>query len=442
MKNILSRRFPLHIKIFIGMFVGIFMGIGALWVGGEGWVLQWIKPWGDIFVRMLKMVAIPVVLFSLIDGISNLKGLSGLSRIGTKTLGLYILTTVLAIGVGLAIVNGISPGRYLPEERRNALKEQYTSSAQEKLLDSQRVKGSGPLQPIVDIVPDNFPSAASSNRNMLQIIFAALIFGIAMVMLPEKRVQPIKDIVHSLHSVFLQIVGIIMRLAPYGVCALLMSLLVELVGERGDIWSLFKAMGAYVISVLLSLAVLIFVVYPLAIRVFTGKGYMSFLRGILPAQLLAFGTSSSVATLPATMRCVEKNIGVSEEVSSFVLPIGATINMDGTSIHQAVSAVFIAQAFGHDLTMGDQLTIVLTATLSSIGAAAVPGAGLIMLVIVLSAIGIDPEGLALIIALDRPLDMCRTAVNVTGDATVASLIAKSEGETLLPASAKEKTKGG
>ena len=280
------------------------------------------------------------------------------------------------------------------------------------------------------MVPDNFIQAASSNRNMLQVIFFAVLFAIAMVLLPPERTAPVKKLVDALNSIVLQIVAIIMRLAPYGVLALLMGLMVEMASDAEGLLSLLSAMAAYVFSVLLALGILVFVVYPLTIQVFTGKRYMDFIRGILPAQLLAFSTSSSAATLPVTIRCAEKNLGVSEEVSGFVLPIGATINMDGTSIHQAISAVFIAQAFGHDLTLTHQLIIIVTATLSSIGAAAVPGAGLILLVIVLSSIGIDPEGLALIIALDRPLDMCRTVVNVTGDASVSMLVAKSEGEKL------------
>lgn len=421
------RKIPLHTKIFIGMGLGLAWGLLSASLGWEGFTVDWIKPWGTVFVSMLKLIAVPIVLITLIDGVSNLQALSRLSRMGGKTIGLYLITTVTAIVLALLIVNTVSPGKFFPKETRQELKEKYISSAEGKLSGADQVKESGPLQPLVDIVPSNLVAAAGSNRNMLQVIFFALLVGVAMVLLPKEKVAPIKGLIGAANEVMLKIVGLVMQLAPYGVFALLGSLLASLLGEGTDAWVLFKALGSYVFSVLFALLLVMVVVYPLALRFFAKVGYFRFLRSILPAQLVAFSTSSSAATLPVTMRCVEKRIGASEEVSSFVLPLGATINMDGTSIHQAVSAVFIAQAFGTNLGLGDQITIVLTATLSSIGAAAVPGAGLIMLVIVLGAIGVDPEGLALIIALDRPLDMCRTMVNVTGDATVATLVAKSEG---------------
>ena len=436
----MKRKLPLHVQIFIGMGAGILWGMGSVAWGGEELTSDWIKPWGVMFVSMLKFIAVPVVLISLIDGISNLRALSSLSRMGGKTIGLYLITTVVAIVLALLVVNTVAPGKLFPEETRQELKERYISGASEKLGNASKVEESGPLQPLIDIVPNNLVSAMSSNRNMLQVIFFALLFGVAMVMLPKERTAPLKQLINSANDVILKVVGLIMQLAPYGVFALLGALLVDLLGGEAaaDTWTLFSSLGLYVLSVLLALSLIVGGVYPLSLWVFAKVKYFDFLRAILPAQLVAFSTSSSAATLPVTMQCAEKRLGVSEEVSSFVLPLGATINMDGTSIHQAVSAVFIAQAFGVDLSLGDQVVIVLTATLSSIGAAAVPGAGLIMLVIVLGAIGVDPEGLALIIALDRPLDMCRTAVNVTGDATVATLVAHSEGE-LHPPSQTPKT---
>ena len=425
----IRKKIPLHIQIFIGMGLGIAWGLLSTSFGWEAFTTDWIKPFGTIFVNMLKLIAVPIVFISLIDGLSNLQILSNLSRMGGKTLGLYLTTTVVSIVIALAVVNTVEPGEFFPEESQKALHEKYMSSAGSKLSNASKVQKEGPLQPLIDIVPSNLISAGSSNRNMLQIIFFAVLFGVSMVLIPKEKTVKIKGLIQDLNAIMLKIVDIIMKAAPYGVIALLGSLLSELLGgESTDTWSLFKALGSYVFSVLLALFLVMFVIYPVALRVFTKVKYVDFLRGMLPAQLLAFSTSSSAATLPVTMRCVEKKLGVSEKVSSFVLPVGATMNMDGTSIHQAVSAVFIAQAFGTDLGLGDQVAIVLTATLASIGAAAVPGAGLVMLVVVLGAIGVDPEGLALIIALDRPLDMCRTMVNVTGDATVATIVAKSEGE--------------
>ena len=418
------RKLPLHFKIVLGMVAGVFLGLTAVFLDFGPLVLDWIKPWGTIFINMLKLIAVPLVLVSLIDGISNLTDMSKLSRIGGKTLGFYLISTVLAITIGLILVNSIKPGEFLSEQKRQELGDKYASEAQMTMDDASKVKEGGPLQVIVDIVPENFFFAAQSNRNMLQVIFFAILFGIALIMTPPNKAAPVKAFFSGTNVVIMRIVEIIMKFSPYGVFALLAGLIVDLGGDA----DIFIALGVYALTVLIGLSIMIFAFYPVLLSLFTKVKYRKFFKGIFPAQMLAFSTSSSAATLPVTMERVEKNLGVSEEVTSFVLPLGATINMDGTSIHQAVSAVFIAQAFGQDLTIGDQLTIVLTATLSSIGAAAVPSAGLIMLVIVLTAIGVDPAGLALIIALDRPLDMCRTVVNITGDATVATLIASTEGE--------------
>ena len=296
--------------------------------------------------------------------------------------------------------------------------------AMSKAKTAEEVKEAGPLQFLVDIVPENFISAASMNENMLQVIFFSILFGIALVMIPGKSGQVVKDFFGGVNDVIIKMVDIIMEFAPYGVLALLSGLIVEFENPA----EMFRALGMYSLTVVIGLLIMIFFVYPLLLRFFTKMNYRRFFEGILPAQMLAFSTSSSAATLPVTMDCAQKNLGISKEVSSFVLPLGATVNMDGTSLYQAVAAVFIAQAFGMDLTIADQLNIVLTATLASIGAAAVPGAGMVMLVIVLVAIGIAPEGIALIFAVDRILDMCRTVVNVTSDLTVATIIADKEGQ--------------
>jgi Na+/H+-dicarboxylate symporter len=423
------RKMALHWKILIGMALGIVLGLAAI-IGGFGeLILDWVKPFGTIFINLLKLIAVPLILVSLIDGISNLTNLSKLSRIGGKTIGLYIFSTIIAITIGLLLVNLVEPGTFLPEEKREELRQKYASEANLKMETASSVEDEGPLQILVDIVPDNIFGAFTSNVNMLQVIFFAFLFGIAMVMTPQDKALPVKKFFDGANSIILRIVELVMLTAPVGVLALLAGLIVDVAGDDpASAIDLFKALGVYSLTVLVGLAIMIFIFYPTVISAFTSIKYRNFFKGIFPAQMLAFSTSSSAATLPVTMDRVEKHLGVSEEVSSFVLPLGATINMDGTSIHQAVSAVFIAQAFAHDLTMADQLTIVLTATLASIGAAAVPSAGLIMLVIVLGAIGVEPEGLALIIAVDRPIDMCRTIVNVTGDATVATIVASTEGE--------------
>ena len=377
------------------------------------------------------VVAVPLILVSLISGISNLRDTAKLSRIGGKTFSIYILTTVLAIVIALFLANIVQPGKAFPEEKTIELREKYASEATMKINNAEKVENSGPLQMMVDVVPDNFFFAASNNKNMLQIIFFAILFGVALIMIPENKGDPVKKIFDGINEIIIKIVEIIMEYAPIGVFALLAGLIVDLAGDDpNNIIITLKPLIIYAITVLVGLATMVFIFYPSILYFITKIGYKNFFKAIFPAQMLAFSTSSSAATLPLTMKRVEKNLNVSEEVTSFVCPLGATINMDGTSIHQAISAVFIAQAFGQDLTIADQLVIIVTATLSSIGAAAVPGAGLIMLVIVLGAVGIDPQGLALIIAIDRPLDMCRTIVNVTGDATVASIVAYTEGENV------------
>lgn len=417
----MKKNLPLYAKILIGMTLGLFWGLSAETLGLVDFTQAWIKPWGDIFIRALKLIAIPLIIFSLVDGISNLTDISKLSRIGGKTIGFYLGTTVVAVTIGLAIVNIIRPGHFLSPEKREALSATYAAEMSGRIHSAHEIQHEGPLNMLVEIVPDNFFSAASDNTNMLQVIFFSILFGIAMILSDRKKITPIKSFFDGGNHVILKVVDIFMRFAPVAVFSLLASLNIDL--------ELIKALGIYCGTVIGGLALMAFGIYPLILFTFSRMSYRQFIKGILPAQILAFSTSSSAATLPVTMDCAEKNLGVPEEISSFVLPLGATINMDGTSIHQGVSAVFIAQAFGIDLTAGEQITILLTAVLSSIGAAAVPGAGIIMLIIVLEAVGLDPAGLALILAVDRPLDMLRTTVNVTGDSTVAVVIAQAGNKT-------------
>lgn len=413
-----KKKMPLYAKILIGMGIGLVWGILAKPLGVVDFTQDWIRPFGTIFINCLKLIAVPLIIVSLIDGVSNLSDVSKLSRMGGKTIGLYIGTTVIAVTIGLTLVNIIDPGHYLSAERRDYLRETFASDLDTSITTAHSTKDSGPLQILVDIVPDNLFNSFSENTNMLQVIFFAILFGVAMILAPNEKVAHVKNFFDGANHVILSIVDIIMRYAPIGVFALLASLTIDI--------ELLQALSIYSLNVVLGLAVMILIVYPSLLKVMTKMPFKKFMKGVLPAQILGFSTSSSAATLPVTMDCAEKNLGISEEVSSFVLPLGATINMDGTSIHQGVSAVFIAQAFGIDLTLGQQLTILMTAVLASIGAAAVPGAGIIMLIIVLESVGLDPAGLALILAVDRPLDMLRTAVNVTGDSTIAVVIASSE----------------
>lgn len=441
------KKLALHWKILIGMILGIIfgiimgkvnipLGIGfAKWgvfitlaESGADFITKWVAPFGTIFVKLLKMIAIPLILASLIKGISDLKDISKFRNIGVRTIVIYMFTTVVAITIGLVLVNVIQPGSGIEEATITKLKETYANDAgvQKKIAGAASQKEANPLQFVVDMVPDNVFKAMSNNGAMLQVIFFTIFLAIAMLLIGEKKAEPLKNIFDSLNDAVLKMVDLIMLFAPYAVFALLANVVVTS-GDPDILLALLKYAGVVVLGLFIMVCF-----YMLLISFIAKKNPIWFLQKISPAQLLAFSTSSSAATLPVTMERVEEHIGVKKGVVSFVLPVGATINMDGTSLYQAVAAVFICQALGVDLTLGAQLTIVITALLASIGSAAVPGAGMVMLVIVLESVNFPPEllpiGLALIFAVDRPLDMCRTVVNVTGDATVATVVAKTLGK--------------
>ncbi len=427
------RKLELHWQILIGMVAGILFGFGMTYVDwGREFVQDWINPLGTIFVKLLKLIAIPLILASLVKGISDLKDISKFRNIGLRTIIIYISTTVVAITIGLLLVNAIKPGNGISEDTIAKLTETYSSDrgVTDKLDEAAKQQDSGPLQFLEDMVPDNAFAALSDNSLMLQVIFFTIFLGISMLLIGEKRAKPLKDFFDALNDVVLKMVDLIMLTAPFAVFALLANVVASS-GDPDLLLALLKYSGVVVLGL-----VLMIMFYSLVVGTFTRYNPLTFLKKIFPAQLLAFSTSSSAATLPVTMERVEEHIGVDKEISSFVLPVGATINMDGTSLYQAVAAVFIAEALKFDLTLANQLTIVLTALLASIGSAAVPGAGMVMLVIVLESIGFPPDklaiGLALIFAVDRPLDMLRTVVNVTGDATVAMMVAKSTGSVLKP----------
>ncbi len=417
-----NKKMPLYVKILIGMFLGGFWGLLALKLGLGEFTLDWIKPWGTVFLNLLKLIAVPLIFVSIVNGITSLTDVSKLSRIGFKTIGLYLFTTVLATFLGLFLVNQIEPGKTFPTEKGKELLEQFKGSVENSSKNAQTVKESSPLQVIVDIVPENIVSAASDNSKMLQIIFFAAFFAIAMVLLPLGSTETVKSFFNEFSNIILRMIDMIMEAAPFGVFALMSGLVVDFSGDS----ELFTALGFYGITVILGLWGMIFFVYPVLLWIFTSTNVLKFYKNILPAQLVAFSTSSSAATLPVTMEQCREKIGISNEICSFVLPLGVTINMDGTSAYQAIAAVFIAQVFDIELSVTAQLTIVLTAVLSSIGSPGVPGGSIVMLIIVLSSVGIPVEGLALILGIDRPLDMLRTVVNVTGDAVVATIIDRNE----------------
>ena len=413
---------PLYVKILAGMALGILWGLAAVKFSFGEFTLDWIKPWGTIFLNLLKLIAVPLIFVSLVKGITSLTDISKLSKIGIKTISLYLFTTFIATFFGLLLVNMVQPGNTFPKEKQTEFFEKFNDSIESKQENAKQVKENSPLQVLIDVVPENIVSASGDNSKMLQIIFFAILFGIAIVLLPTGSTNTVISFFGELTDIILKIIDTIMAVAPYGVFALMAGLIVDFAGD-GD---LFAALGMYAITVVAGLLGMIVLVYPLLLKIFTKVNLPDYFRGILPAQLVAFSTSSSAATLPVTMeQCTEK-LGVTKEIASFVLPVGVTINMDGTSAYQAIAAVFIAQVFGIELSLTAQLTIVAMAVLSSIGSPGVPGGSIVMLIIVMSSVGLPIEGLALILGVDRPLDMLRTVVNITGDSTVAKIVDDSE----------------
>ena len=422
-KNMI-KKLPLWVKIFIGMGIGILWGLFSIWISIEQFTTDWIQPWGNMFLKLLKLIAVPLIFVSLVKGISSLTDISRLSRIGLKTIAIYLITTFIATTVGLGLVNLIKPGNVFPEERQAEYREEFMDDISEKQLFADEMKSQSPLHFIEDIIPENIIFAAGDNSKMIQVIFFAILFALSMVLIKEKKVKYVKGFFDGLNEIILKIIDLIMRFAPIGVFALMAGLIVDFSGDS----ELFTALGMYMLTAILGLLLLIIIFYPLMMRLFVGIRPRDFFRGILPAQMVAFSTSSSAATLPVTLKQVTNEFKVSKTIGNFVLPIGVTINMDGTSCYQAVAAVFIAQVFGIDLTVSQQISIVLLAVMASIGSPGVPGGSIVMLIVVLTSVGIPVEGLALILGVDRPIDMLRTVVNITGDSSVASIVAKSEGE--------------
>ena len=463
-------RLALHWQVLIGLAIGVLYAWLSIQFGWNEFTIDYIKPFGDIFINVLKLIAVPLVLFSIISGVSSLGDPAKLGRLGIKTVITYLLTTMTAVVVGLVLVNLFQPGarvsedllesnriRYelwrdangievlddinlLTEPRLESKVEEITGESvqmndwvMDKLTKAERTKSSGPLQPLVDVVPTNI-FRALADMSMLQIIFFAVFFGVVLVGLPKETSAPLTRAVEALNEVFVQMVWIVMKAMPLFVFALMAGQIVNAAGSDPEMFrQLLEYLLQYSLVVVLGLAFMVFLFYPSLVSLLVRKlDYRKFMSGMRDAQITAFSTSSSVATLPVTMDCVRNRIGVSERTTSFVLPIGATVNMDGTSLYQAVAVVSLAQFHMVDLSLAQQAVIVLTATLASIGAAAVPSAGLVLMIIVLESVGLNPAWIALIFPVDRILDMCRTVVNVTGDGAVSTLIAHNEGELEVP----------
>lgn len=418
-------KFPLYIQILLGMLAGILLGILALQFDtdqfdGTQFIQHWIRPWGQLFIRLLQLIAIPLVFISLVKGVTGLKDISKFSRIGGKTVGIYLCTTVVAVLLGLTLGLIVKPGKLVNQEQVAHLQESYHTLAEEKRVIAEQTQSQGPLAFLNDIVPNNIVSATSDNSKMLQVIFFAIFFGIAILSLPPEKTRPVITLFEGLNDVILKMVDYIILFAPWGVTALMAGLVTDFNGDA----SIFSALAVYALTVVGAMFILLIVFYPLLVHTFTHLHLKDFIRALYPVQLFAFTTSSSAATLPLTMETVENKLGVSKEVSSFVLPVGVTINMDGTSCYQSIAILFIAQVLGIDLSLSELVTIVAMTVLSSIGTPGIPGGSYVILTMVLTSVGIPAEGLALILGIDRPLDMLRTAVNVTGDATVSTIVNK------------------
>ena len=408
-------------KIFAGLILGAAAGLAF----GPDAAL--IRPVGTAFIRLIKMVVIPLIFASLVIGAASLGDLRKLGRIGGKTLAFYFTYYVIAVALGLFLANALQPGRNMPESVQAELKADFGDTADAQALRLEERPGI--VDMLVDIIPDN-PAESFVDANMLQIIFFALFMGIVVSLLDKDKMRPVMAVFEGVNAVMIKIVELVIKIAPYAVFALIASV----VGTFGI--DILMSLLRYCAVVLGGLALLAFS-YPAVVFLFTRFPYLRFWKGITKAQLIAFSTSSSSATLPVSMECAEDNLGVSKQISSFVLPLGATINMNGTALYQGVTAVFIAQVYGMNLGLGDQLTIVLTATLASIGTAGAPAMGVLMLIIVLKQVGIPLEGIALILGVERILDMARTTMNVTGDIAAAAVIAHSEGELNPPRTGAE-----
>jgi dicarboxylate/amino acid:cation (Na+ or H+) symporter, DAACS family len=427
-----KNRMALATRIFIGLAAGAVAGVSAWQMAAAGWIpqttLKWFtsrvtEPAGQIWLRSLIMIVLPLVFASLALGVAGLGDLRKLGRIGAKTLLYFLVVTSISVLIGLTLVNLIRPGDGLTAETREQLLEAYAGDAAARQDIAAGMEFN--IQLLVNIVPRN-PVRAMADFDMLAVIFFSLVFGIGLALIPAARAAPMISFLEALGDVVVAIIHLVMKLAPYGVFALIFSV----TAQFG--YDLLKLLGMYVLTVILGLAIHLFVSYSLLVKFLARLNPLEFFRRIRTVMLTAFSTSSSAATLPTTLRVSETELGLPKQITGFVLPLGATMNMNGTALFEGVTVLFIAQVFGIDLTLPQQGIVVLMSVITAIGAAGVPGGSIPLLVLVLSAVGVPPEGIAIIIGVDRLLDMCRTTVNVTGDVTAAAYVARSEGFEFKP----------
>jgi Na+/H+-dicarboxylate symporter len=422
----------LYTKIFIGLVLGVVAGLAvnlagagdaAWWAGGVMPVLDFV---GKLFIRLITMLVIPLVVASLMTGVASLGDIRKLGRLGGKTLAYYMLTTAVAVTIGLTLALAVKPGSRIAPASRDALAAEFAGEAAGRVQVAQEAPSIG--QMLLDMVPTN-PFAAAAGGNLLSLIVFVLIFGAAVSLLVPERRDAVLNFFHGVNDAAMIVIDWVMKLAPYAVFALIATVI-----SRFGL-DVLRSLAVYALVVVAGLAIHVFGTYSTLVALLARLSPLEFFRRIREVPVIAFSTSSSNATLPVTMETAEEKLGVPKPIASFVLPLGATINMDGTALYQGVATVFIAQVYGHALTPAELLMIVLTATLASIGAAGVPSAGIITLVLVLQSVGLAGQaaaGIALILGVDRILDMLRTAVNVTGDLSCAAFVARSEGSSLTP----------
>ena len=413
----------LYTKISIGLMAGVVVGIGVnltAWEFGAN-VVAAIENFGIGWIRLITMVVIPLVVASLVVGAASLGDLRSVGRVGGKTVAYYLITTSVAVSIGLILSNVIKPGSGLSEASRQGLLAEYGGEAAGRIDLAQQAPGIVEL--LLNMIPRN-PISAAANTEMLPLILFSILFGIAATTIREDRRKAVLGFFEGVNDISMQLIRWIMVLAPYAVFVLIAGVTARFGFE------ILQSLLWYAGTVALGLLLHAFVTFSLILKFLARLSPLEFFRRIRAAQLLGFSTSSSSATLPVTIQVAEENLGVSKKIASFVLPLGATVNMDGTALYQGVAVMFIAQVFGIELSLFAQLTVVLTATLASIGAAGVPSAGIITLTIVLVQAGVPETGIALILGVDRILDMLRTSVNITGDLTGTVLIAQTEGESL------------
>ncbi len=419
-----------HTKIFLGLVFGVVAGVlcNKFFIGAPALaaVQKYLSdPLGKIFLNMLIMVVIPLVFSSLALGVAQIGDLKQLGRIGIRTALYFLLVTAIAVLIGLALVNTIRPGDYLPAETKDKLMATYSKEASEKMGMAEQAGAEFGIQTLVNIVPRNpIAVVARPNPDMLALIFVALMTGVALTLIHSDKGQPVIRVLEGVNEIAVKIINIAMKLAPYGVAALIFS-----VTSRFG-FDLIVALGMYVITVLIGLTLHQFGVFSILVRVFARYNPIKFFKKVETVMLTAFSTSSSNATLPTTIMVSQENLGIPPKIAGFVIPLGATMNMNGTALFEGVTILFLAQVFGVDLNLGAQLIVVLMSVLTAVGAAGVPSGSIPLLIVVLQMVNVPAEGIAIILGVDRLLDMCRTVLNVTGDITCAAYIARSEGVAL------------